>query len=273
MPGGVDPVVLDLDPVLVQLGPLSIRWYGALMAASMAVGLYYFLRYGPQRGIGEDDLYHIAIAGIIGGIVGARLVYVLTNWSDYAPVPLEIIRVDHGGLSFHGAIGGGALGTWLVARRRGIPFDRYADLAVPGIATGIMLVRIGNIFNAEVLGRPAEVLGGARHPAQIYGSLIGVVLLVLHNVLARRRPPEGVLFWTFFLVYSFLRGFFEETFRDNPLYAWGYVNERWGVGFFTLTHLFTPPLLALSWAMLVRARRRAAHAAQEGAAPAPAPGP
>lgn len=264
-------MVLDLDPVLIQIGPLAIRWYGFFMAVSIAVGFYYFIKYGLRRGIAEDDLYNLAIAAVIGGIVGARLVYVLTNWGDYAGNPVEILRVDHGGLSFHGAVGGGALAVWLLGRRRGIPFDRVADLSVPGIATGIILVRIGNLFNAEVLGRVAEALPWDRHPAQLYGSAVGVVALVVHNLLARRRPKpaDGVLFWSFLLVYSFLRGFVEETFRDNPLYAWGYVNERWGVGFFTLTHLITPLMLALSWIMLARARRRGVVSERDGDAVAP----
>lgn len=239
-----------------HLGPLAIRWYGLFMAVSMAVGLHFFLKHGPRRGLTEDDLYNLAVAAFVGGIAGARLVYVLTNWDAYAGAPWEILRVDHGGLSFHGAVGGGALASWLYARRRGIPFDRYADLAVPGIATGIALVRIGNLFNAEVLGRPAEVLPWGRHPAQLYGSAVGVAALVVHALLARRRPPEGVLFWSFFLLYSLLRGLVEETFRDNPLYLWGYVNDRWGVGFFTLTHLVTPVLVALAWWRLRLAWRR-----------------
>lgn len=259
-------MALGLDPVALQVGPIAIRWYGVFMAISMALGLYYFLRDGRRRGLDEDDLYNIAIAAFVGGLVGARAVYVLTNWGDYAAAPWEILRVDHGGLSFHGAIVGGGLGSWLYARRRGIPFHRYADLAVPGIGIGIVLVRIGNLFNGEVLGRPTELWPWGRHPAQLYGSAVGLVVLAVHNLLARRPGlPEGTLFWAFALVYTVLRGFVEETFRDNPLYVVAYVDDRLGVGLFTLTQLVTPPLLVLAAVMLARTLRRGSRGDDAGA--------
>ncbi|HEX6990095.1 MAG TPA: prolipoprotein diacylglyceryl transferase [Bacillota bacterium] len=242
-------MLLDLDPVMFTLGPLTVRWYGFFMAVSMAVGIYYLVKHGSARGMSEDALYNVSLLGILGGVIGARIVYVATNWSDYAGNLIEILRVDHGGLSFHGAVGGGMLAFWLYARRAGLSLPALFDLAVPGVCVGIMLVRIGNIFNGEVLGHVAEALPFDRHPAQVYGSLVGLVTLLIHNALARRNPPEGYLFWSFVFWYQLLRGFIEETFRDNPLYAWGYVNETWGVGFFTLTHLITPLILALAWWM------------------------
>lgn len=248
-------VLLDLDPVMIQIGPLAIRWYGFFMAISIGVGIYYLIRDGVAHGMSEDQLYNATLAAVAGGIIGARLIYVLTNWSFYAANPVEIIRIDHGGLSFHGAIGGGMLFVWLYARRAQLPVARIFDLAVPGISVGIMLVRIGNIFNQEALGRPTTIFPFELHPAQLYGSLIGLILLVIHNVLARRYPdaPPGYLFWTFVFWYQLLRAGIEETFRANPLYAWGFISETWGVGFFTMTQLVTPPILLIAWWMRQRA--------------------
>src|SRR5690606_2196970 len=103
-----------------------------------------------------------------------------------------------------------------------------------------------NLINGEVIGRTTEI-GLERHPAQLYASFLGLVLLIIHNYLARKRPPEGYLTWSFILYYSLLRGIIEETVRENPLYALHYVNETWGIGFFTLTHLITVPLVLLAW--------------------------
>lgn len=258
-------VILDLDPVMIRLGPLAIRWYGFFMAISIGVGIYYLIRYGVTRGLPEEKLYNTTLAAVIGGIFGARLIYVATNWPDYAQNLIEIIRVDHGGLSFHGAIAGGMLAVWLYARRVHLPVMRIYDLAVPGIAVGIMLVRIGNIFNQEALGRTTTIFPFETHPAQLYGSAIGVVLLAMHNVLARKYPdaPPGYLFWTFVFWYQFLRGVFEETFRANPLYAWGFVSETWGMGFFTMTQLVTPPILIIAWWM----RKRCLELQDEGYRP------
>lgn len=261
-------MLLDVDPVMIRLGPLAIRWYGFFMAVSIGVGLYYLVREGLRAGFDEDFLYLAGLSAVVVGVIGARVGYVVTNWPFYASRLAEIPRLDHGGLSIHGAVVGGAVGLYgfLLRRRRAGAFRRLADLTVPGIAVGIMLVRIGNIFNQEVLGRETVLWAFGRHPAQVYGSLLGVVLLILHNVVARRRPapPPGYLFWNFVLYYSLLRGLVEETFRDNPLYAVGYVDPALGAGFFTLTQLITVPLVLLAWWARGQTARRAAGPAAMG---------
>lgn len=241
-------MLLDLNPIMVEIGPFAIRWYGFLMAISMAVGLYVLIVGGRRQGIPEEDLYNLGLVVIMVGVIGARFIYVATNWSYFTANPGEIIRVDHGGLSFHGAVLGGLLAGWWYTTRKGIPFGRAADLSVPGVAVGIALVRIGNLINGEAIGYTTTVLPFERHPAQLYGSAIGIMLLIIHRSIARRRPtpPPGYLFWSFVLYYQILRGVFEETFRANPLYAWGYINDEWGFGFFTLTHLITPAVVLLA---------------------------
>lgn len=237
---------LDLDPIAFSIGPFAVRWYGLLMAVSILIGFYYLRRDGMRLGHSEDFLYNFVFLMVVGGVIGARLVYVATNWGDYSAAPLEILRVDHGGLSFHGAVMGGALFGSLYARAKGKRVMQLFDLTAPGLAVGIVLVRIGNLINNEVLGRTTE-LGFDRHPAQLYASFLGLVLLVIHNVLARRRPPEGYLALSFILYYSILRGLIEETVRDNPLYWQVFISEQWGVGLFTLTHLVTVPIVLLAW--------------------------
>ncbi len=249
-------LIENIDPVLISLGPLEIRWYGVMMALSFLLGSYFFIKNGKRQGLGEDVLFNLIFSAIIGGVIGARLIFVLTNLDFFIQNPGQIIRVDTGGLAFHGALLGGVLSGWLVARLNRLPLHYFLDLAVPGLAVGYMLVRWANIFNQEILGRPAELLFFDRHPAQIYGILIGLICLLAHNYLSRRfKGNTGVLFWGFIFYYSLLRGLIEETFRDNPLYLWGFISENWGAGFFTLTHLATPPLLILAWFMLNRARK------------------
>jgi phosphatidylglycerol:prolipoprotein diacylglycerol transferase len=162
------------------------------MAISVAVGFYYLLRGGLRLGYEEDFLYNLAFIIVLAGIVGARLVYVFTNWSAYAMDPWSIIRVDFGGLSFHGAVIGGALAAVPYLRKKKVPFNAIADLAVPGLALGIALVRWANIVNDEVVGR--VTVNGFQHPAQLYGSAIGVTLLIINAIQARRKPPAGTFF-------------------------------------------------------------------------------
>lgn len=260
-------LLVNWDPIAFRLGPLAVHWYGILMALSIAIGFYALRRRALAGGYSEDFIYNLSILTVLGGIVGARAVFVATNWPLYASDPVGMLRIDQGGLSFHGGLLGGVIAGGLYQRRHGGRFGELADWAVPGLIAGIVLVRIGNIFNQEVLGRPTELFF-ARHPAQLYGSAIGLILWAIHARLSRRRPPAGYLFWSFVLYYSILRGVIEETFRANPLYAWGYVNPTWGVGFFTLTHLITPPLVLLAW-WLRRLAVARAEGAGDGARPRP----
>ncbi len=245
----------EISPVIFTIGPLEVRWYGVMMAISAVLGTYFFLKHGRKLGLDEGKLLNMTIFTVLGALVGARALFVLTNWGFYSANPQEIVRVDHGGLAFHGAILGGFVTAWAISRKYSFNFGLISDLSVPGISITYMLIRIANIFNQELLGRTAELLPFIRHPAQMYGFLIGLSMLVLHNYLIRNRSYKpGGYFWVFFLVYSFLRGFIEETFREMPLLLWGYVNEAWGAGFISLTQLMTPALMLLAWWMFQRSQ-------------------
>lgn len=246
----------NINPILVEIGPLAIRWYSLMFALSLFIGFYYMRKYGPTRGFDEDFIFTLFIVLLVAIILGARAVFVFANWSYFTERPELILRVDQGGLAFHGGLIGGVIGSWLLCRSRKKDWLALSDLAVPGIAVGITLVRIANIFNQEILGREASLFYFERHPAQVYGSLIGLSLLLFHNYLACRHDYKpGFLFWNFILLYSLLRGLIEETFRDNPLILWGYISETWGAGFFTTVQLFTPLLVLLSLYMLWRIDR------------------
>ncbi len=246
----------DISPFVFEIGPLAVRWYGLMFAISFLVGFYYLRKNGMEKGFTEDTIFTLFMIVVVSLMVGARAVFVLTNWSYFMENPDLIIRIDQGGLAFHGGLLGGLLSSWLYCRLKKLNWWTLADLSVPGVAAGYALVRIANIFNQEILGREAVMFFFERHPTQIYGSLIGISLLLLHNYLARRgRPSPGYLFWNFVLGYTLLRGLIEETFRLNPLPVWGYINEVWGVGFFTTVHLFTPPIIVLCLFMLWKVNR------------------
>jgi phosphatidylglycerol---prolipoprotein diacylglyceryl transferase len=246
----------NISPVIFTIGPLAVRMYGLMFALSVLAGFYYMRKHGSKKGLNEDFLFNFFIILIVSIVIGARAVYVAANFSYFAQNPELIIRIDRGGLAFHGGLLGGILSSWLYCRFKNTDWNTLADLAVPGIAIGIALVRIGNIFNQEILGREALLFPFERHPTQVYGSLIGVLLLIIHNYLARRADLKpGYLFWNFVLGYTLLRGLIEETFRDNPLVLWGYVNEAWGAGFFTVVQLFTPIILALTVYMIAKIKR------------------
>lgn len=233
------------------------------MAASMALGIHFLGRRGARAGVDEDTVFNMALLAILGGVIGARLVYVLTNWGYFAANPGQIVQVQQGGLSIHGAIiGGMSAAMWYAARRR-LPFWVLMDGMVPGVCIGIFLVRIGNIFNGEILGHHAVILGGLRHPAQVYEQVFAVILWVIYWRQVRRDSADGVPFWSFMVGYGILR-FISELFRDNPQYLMHYTNHYLGIGLLTLTQIFTPLILGLGIAGLGWRRRVDLHTVTPG---------
>ncbi|HVB11475.1 MAG TPA: prolipoprotein diacylglyceryl transferase family protein [Bacillota bacterium] len=238
-----------INPYILHIGSFGIRWYGFFMAVSMAIGIWYMVKRLAGK-LGEDFVYNLALVAIVTGVIGARLVFVLTNPGYFLQHLAEIPAVYLGGLSIHGAIGGGVLGVWWYCRRCKKPLWPVLDATVYGIVWGIILVRIGNIFNQEILGRPSAFWFG-RHPSQIYEMIMGAILLYNFLRRSRQNPADGFLFWNFFVWYTVMR-FISEAFRDNPLYLIHYVNTTYGFGFVTLEQWFTPllfviALLAMRW--------------------------
>ncbi|CAB1129784.1 Phosphatidylglycerol--prolipoprotein diacylglyceryl transferase [Candidatus Hydrogenisulfobacillus filiaventi] len=264
-----------LSPYAFRIGPVGVHWYGIFMVLAILGGLGYLFDRIQDLNEDPDRLASITFWTIIWGMVGARVVFVLANdpqwiWQD----PVQILRVWQGGLAYDGAVGFGTLAFWLQLRDKPFVFSRIMDWTVPGIAMGIFMVRIGNIFNHEVLGRMTE-LGFGRWPEQLIGSSIGLILLLRFFYLERRSaPPAGYQFWSAMFWYAVLRGVFGETTRDNPLFLVHYINPVWGIGFVTLMQWFTPPILAFTGYMAWRSRRVVIEPRQDlgaGTAPAPAP--
>jgi phosphatidylglycerol:prolipoprotein diacylglycerol transferase len=243
-------MLLNWNPAAFQVGLLTVRWYGILMAVSVLCGAWYLLGEAVKRGLAPEAVPNLIVLVVVAGVVGARLVHVLFNNPQWFAHDLpEVVRVWHGGLAWHGGLLGGVLAGWWYGRRRKIDFSRLLDLGVPGLAVGYCLVRIANIANHEVLGRMTGFAFG-RWPAQPIGAAIGFILLVRYFYVEARRPPAGYQFWSFVFYHQLLRGLVEETVRDNPLPLLGYVAPHWGLGFFTWTQLATPPILLFAYLMM-----------------------
>ena len=191
-----------MDPVLVQFGPLIIRWYGVMMALTILTALWTAARLGPRVGVDRAQVDRLAIPMILLAFVGARLGYVVSHPAEFAN-PLEILRVDHGGLTSHGAIAGGLLALWWVARRTELRFWDAADATVWVIPIGNVFVRFGNFMNGELYGDPTTLpwavtfpgVAGARHPLQLYEMLLALIILAVTLPSTARRAFPGQLFW------------------------------------------------------------------------------
>jgi phosphatidylglycerol:prolipoprotein diacylglycerol transferase len=232
-----------IDPILVHIGPLAIRWYALAYIAGILLGwLYaralirnerYWAGPAPITLLDFDDfLLWITFGIILGGRIGYVLFYNLPYFTAH---PSEIFQLWHGGMSFHGGFTGCVLAVILFARKRGLPILSLGDIGCAVGPIGLFLGRIANFINGELWGRPSDVpwamvfpSGGPlpRHPSQLYeATREGLVLLAILYLLIRagalKRP--GLTIGAFAVGYSIARitcEFFREP--DAQLgFLWG----------------------------------------------------
>jgi len=221
-------------PIAFQLGPLSIRWYGILMALAMALGLWLAYRDARRRGLDPESFLKAAELSLLGALVGARLYYVLFSLDYYSQFPRKILAVWEGGLAIHGGIIGGLIVGGGYALRRRLPLRQFMDVAAPSLILGQAIGRWGNFFNEEAFGTPTSVpwklfispphrpLVYAQdeffHPTFLYESLwdLGVFMLLVLAFRGRLARAPGALFLVYVGAYSVGR-FITEGIRTDPL--------------------------------------------------------
>ncbi|MFZ9462834.1 MAG: prolipoprotein diacylglyceryl transferase [Vulcanococcus sp.] len=225
-------------PLLFQLGPFSLRWYGLLIAVAVLLGLLLATRLGRQRGIEPALIADLLPILVLAAVIGARTYYVLFEWRQYQLNWLDALAIWRGGIAIHGALIGGSLAVIVYARWRRIPFWSLRDVLVPSVALGQAIGRWGNFFNSEAFGlptdlpwkltipfanRPNEFLDQATfHPTFLYESLWNLGVLVLLLLLFRRASlgklnlPAGALSCVYLLSYSTGRLWIEGL-RIDPL--------------------------------------------------------
>jgi phosphatidylglycerol:prolipoprotein diacylglycerol transferase len=208
--------------IAISLGPLTIRWYGILIALAFAVGSYLAYRETKRQKLDSDELLNILIITIPSSIIGARLYYVIMRWDFYGENPSYILKTWLGGLAIHGGIIVAALAIICYCRLRKHSFLTLADILAPSLALGQAIGRWGNYFNQEAYGYEtslpwAMLIDGAyRHPTFLYESLWNLLVFVLLFILSRRRRNTGAIFSIYLIAYSAGR-FFIETLRTDSL--------------------------------------------------------
>jgi phosphatidylglycerol:prolipoprotein diacylglycerol transferase len=259
-----------IDPILVHIGPLAVRWYALAYIVGIIAGWFYARAiiasprlWGGPAPFTVVDFDDFIIWVTLGIILGGRIGYVLFyNFPHFAAHPAEIIALWKGGMSFHGGFIGCVLAVVLFAWRRDIPFLSLGDVTTAVAPIGLFLGRLANFINGELWGRPTDVPwamifpnGGplARHPSQLYeAGLEGLVLLLVLGVLVRfgalRRP--GLVTGALALGYGDAR-IFCELFRE-PDAQLGFL---WGG--LTMGMLLCIPLILAGFAVIAYALTRA----------------
>ncbi|MEO5362532.1 MAG: prolipoprotein diacylglyceryl transferase [Magnetococcus sp. DMHC-8] len=219
----------NIDPVLLQVGPLAIRWYGLMYSLAFLIGWPLLLararRFMPQ--LSRDDIGDLILWILLGVVLGGRIGYILFYQFDYyRDHPGAMLRVWEGGMAFHGGLLGVLTVCLLFARRHHLNCLALADLVVPVTPIGFFLGRIGNFINGELWGRATDlpwamIFPGAgpvaRHPSQLYqAGLEGLALLALLHWLGRSARPPGFLLGWFLTGYGVCRFVVEFVREPDP---------------------------------------------------------
>ena len=144
-------------PIVLEVGSLSIRWYGLLIASAVLIGVTLSQYLAKKRNVNPDALADLAIWLVIGAIPCARAYYVLFEWQIYSQRPEDIIAIWKGGIAIHGAIIGGTIATIIFARLNRLSLWQLLDLVAPSLILGQAIGRWGNFFNSEAFGKPTDL--------------------------------------------------------------------------------------------------------------------
>ncbi len=260
-----------IDPVLVSIGPLAIRWYALAYIAGLLLGWWYILRLVrdtalsfADRGMQPKFVDDFFVWATIGVILGGRTGYVLFyNLEYFASRPVEIFYVWQGGMAFHGGLLGVIVAMWLFSRHRGIGLLAVADAVACAAPIGLFFGRLANFINQELWGRVTDVPwafvfpkagSDPRHASQLYeAALEGALLFALMWFLVYRfgasRKP-GFLSGVFLLGYSLARAFVELFRQPDP--QLGFLFEGTSI---TMGQLLSVPMMALGVYLIIRGRR------------------
>lgn len=220
-------------PILLKLGPLTLRWYGLLIAIAVLLGVLLSQQLARRRNVAPRLLEELAIWLVVGAIPFARLYYVLFSWENYRQNPPEILAIWQGGIAIHGAIIGGTIAAILFARHHKNSFWQLADLVAPSLILGQAIGRWGNFFNLEAFGSPTnlpwklfipeanrpEALKAFSyfHPTFVYESLWNFMVFGVLITLFFRFPQakRGTLILVYAIAYSLGRLWIEGLRTDS----------------------------------------------------------
>ena len=240
--------VHNLDPVFIDLGIISIRWYSLAYIIGIILGWWVgkkiILRLKIQQNINislskfDDLITYLVISIILGGRVGYILFY---NLQFYLENPIEIFKIWQGGMSFHGGLIGVILATYLFCKRNKIQIFATLDVIACVAPIGLFFGRIANFINGELYGKITSIYWGVifpkidgftRHPSQLYEAILEGLLLfiILNKIIMKKNYVVGTCSYMFLILYGSFR-IFAEIFREPDLQI-GYLFDILSMGSF-----------------------------------------
>ena len=280
-------ISIGINPNLIDFGDFTLSWHGVMTFVAVATAVWLVARWGAKEGMIVDSIYSVAVWGIIGGVIGARILHVIDFWDEvYRDDFISVFSVWSGGIAIYGAIIGGFIGgslyimirnsEWFLslwrtvfpfmgeAHRANLPgIGRLADITAPALLIAQAIGRVGDVINGEHFAKVTELPWGViythanspgvfrppTHPAVGYELLFDLVLLAAIWPLRDRLRPHGMFFTLYLATYSIGRFFLSFLSEEFNEYFSGNLNEAQVVAIIVL--LFTVPLLVWK-AQLVR---------------------
>ncbi|HCW7713097.1 TPA: prolipoprotein diacylglyceryl transferase [Staphylococcus aureus] len=222
-----------IDPVAFNFGPLSVRWYGIIIAVGILLGYFVAQRALVKAGLHKDTLVDIIFYSALFGFIAARIYFVIFQWPYYAENPGKIIKIWHGGIAIHGGLIGGFIAGVIVCKVKNLNPFQIGDIVAPSIILAQGIGRWGNFMNHEAHGGPVSrafleqlhlpnfiienmyINGQYYHPTFLYESIWDVAgFIILVNI--RKHLKLGETFFLYLTWYSFGR-FFIEGLRTDSL--------------------------------------------------------
>lgn len=256
----LNEIYQSIDPVLLVIGPFSVRWYGlAYVFGFICAGLvvYYYAKRWKINFPAYDLLVFVCYCAF-GIIIGARLGYCIVYGDGYYfAYPLEILAISNGGMSFHGGLVGIVIAGFIYSRVYKVPFLTLADLVSCGVPIGLFFGRCANFINGELYGAPTDsplgvdFLGNGvfYQPSQLYEALLeGLLMFVILFILSRKNNPprpQGFFLGMFLTLYGVFRICIE--FVRLPDIQIGYFFGTWG----TMGQLLSLPLIIAGVILLI----------------------
>ncbi len=267
-----------MQPVLFQLGPLAIRYYGLMYVLALLMAIV-LLRYDAKRfGLSPERMVDLAFYTFVAGIIGGRLYYVFLRWDYYGANLWKIVAIWEGGMAIHGGLIGGLIGIFWFARVIGVPFLRLADMVAPTVSLGHAFGRFGNFMNGDAHGYPLrsqwlpewlrhfpdwmgvtfplsspagkDFPNQPLHPVMLYElvlNLLGFCLLWGVRKRAIFTHTPGRLLGLYLIYYAAVRSF-TSLFRADDLY----------IGPFRAPHVIGVVMALIGLLLLLRRRHTAA---------------
>lgn len=232
-----------MHPILFQVGSLEVRSYGTMIVVGFVLAIWCSMRVAPRYGIEPDTILDFVLLTALSGILGSRLVYVALDWGSFAAEPLRAFYFWEGGLSFHGGVIGGGVAVAFLAKRKGLPFLRLADVLAPAVALAYAVGRIGCFLGGCCYGVPTDLPWACSfqepfnpavhtppsHPTQLYASLANLLIAALLARMQKTPHRTGTVFWAYVALYGVYR-FVVEFWRigaTSTVLALGLSDAQW----------------------------------------------